>query len=61
MIYVGDNPTDDIVGACDSGLAAIWVNRGDWPPDALRGDREPSLRHVEVRELAEVPGALGLA
>ena len=59
-IYVGDNPAHDVVGACDSGLAAIWVNRGDWPLDALGDEREPPLRHVEVRALAEVPAALGL-
>ena len=58
-VYVGDNPAHDVVGACDSGLAAIWVNRGDWPLDSLEG-QAARRRHVEVRELREVPAALGL-
>ncbi|MDA1062006.1 MAG: HAD family hydrolase, partial [Chloroflexi bacterium] len=29
-VYVGDNPHHDVAGACAAGLAAIWVNRGDW-------------------------------
>ena len=50
-----------MVGACDSGLAAIWVNRGDFSAEALSRDGKPPSRHVEVRSLTEVLGALGLA
>lgn len=57
-VFIGDNPTDDIAGACASGLAAIWVNRGDWPaPDP---GNEAALPHAEVRELHEIPAVLGL-
>ncbi|MYI83583.1 MAG: HAD family hydrolase [Chloroflexi bacterium] len=57
-VFIGDNPTDDIGGACASGLAAIWVNRGDWPaPDP---GNEAALPHAEVRELREIAAVLGL-
>ena len=57
-VFIGDNPRDDIAGACASGLAAIWVNRGDWSgPDPSKAD---ALPHAEVRELREIPAALGL-
>ena len=57
-VFIGDNPTDDIAGACASGLSAIWVNRGDWPaPDP--GDRD-APPHAEVGELREIPAVLGL-
>lgn len=59
-IYVGDNPTNDIIGACYSGLAAIWINRGDWPDNITNSESPDTLRYVEVNELAEVPSALGL-
>ena len=60
-VYVGDDPRHDVVGACDSGLAAIWVNRGDFSAEALSRDGKPPSRHVEVHSLTEVLGALGLA
>ncbi|MYB43291.1 MAG: HAD family hydrolase [Chloroflexi bacterium] len=57
-VFIGDNPTDDIAGACASGLSAIWVNRGDWPaPDP---DNKAALPHAEVRELREIAAVLGL-
>ena len=59
-VYVGDNPHDDVVGACDSGLAAIWVNRGDWLAEALREGREAPATYVEVRELREAWVHLGV-
>ena len=54
-VFIGDNPTDDIAGACASGLSAIWVNRGDWPAPAAG-----AAAHVEVSELREIPAVLGL-
>jgi putative hydrolase of the HAD superfamily len=59
-VYVGDNPAHDVVGACGSGLAAIWVNRGDWPAESLDRGSDAPLHHAEVRELTEVPRVLGL-
>lgn len=51
-VYVGDHPVNDIQGALDAGLAAIWV-RGwqDWPADL-----EPT--EFVVDHLAEVPAML---
>lgn len=60
-VYVGDDPRHDVIGACDCGLAAIWVNRGDFSAEVLSRDGKPPPRHVEVRSLTEVPSALGLA
>ena len=54
-VFIGDNPIDDVAGACASGLSAIWVNRGDWPAPA-----EGAAPHVEVGELREIPAVLGL-
>ena len=55
-VFIGDNPTDDVAGACAFGLAAIWVNRGDWPAPA----DQDALPHAEVSELRQIPEALGL-
>ena len=54
-VFIGDNPTDDVAGACASGLSAIWVNRGDWPAPA-----DGAAPHAEVGELSEIPAVLGL-
>ena len=54
-VFIGDNPIDDVAGACASGLPAIWVNRGDWPAPA-----DGAAPHVEVGELREIPAVLGL-
>ena len=62
-VYVGDNPHHDVVGACDSGLAAIWVNRGDWggwPAATLSDGRAAPATYVEVRELRETRVHLGV-
>ena len=36
-VYVGDHPVNDVQGATEAGLTAIWL-RGwqDWPADDLR-------------------------
>ena len=62
-VYVGDNPRHDVVGARDSGLAAIWVNRGDWgewPAQAEGEGAAAPAAHVEVRELREAWAHLGV-
>ena len=52
-VYVGDQPVNDVQGATEAGLTAIWL-RGwqDWPAD------DPLAEHV-VDCLVEVPHLLG--
>ena len=54
-VYIGDNPYHDVAGAHAAGLAAIWVNRGDW-----RVDADTPAPDLEVRELREAWAYLGL-
>jgi putative hydrolase of the HAD superfamily len=49
-IYVGDNPTADVVGARNAGMRAVWINRQQrrWPDDLDPPDRA-------IRSLVELP------
>ena len=51
--YVGDNPVNDIAGAKDAGLTAVWLNRdcAVWPYQDVRPDHE-------IGSLAEMPSLL---
>ena len=51
-VYVGDHPVNDVQGAIDAGLGAIWM-RGwqDWPADQAPAE-------FVVDRLAEVPPML---
>ena len=41
MVYVGDNPVNDIKGARDAGWKTIWMNStGYWDKKIPRADRE---------------------
>lgn len=43
MVYVGDNPVNDIKGARDAGWKTIWMNStGYWDEKIKRADREVS-------------------
>lgn len=33
-LFVGDNPVDDIIGARNSGLDAVWITTGEYPIEA---------------------------
>ena len=55
VVYIGDNPYHDVVGARAAGVGAIWVNRGDWHVEG--GDAVPDL---EVRQLREMWPYLGV-
>ena len=53
VLFVGDDPEEDVLGALDHGMRAAWIDRIDsgWtPPDEV----------VHLRSLAELPGALGV-
>lgn len=52
VVHVGDHPVNDVQGATEAGLTAIWL-RGwqDWPTD------DPPAEHV-VDRLVEVPPLL---
>ena len=43
MVYVGDNPINDIKGARSAGWKTIWMNStGYWDESVARADREVS-------------------
>ncbi len=48
VLHIGDNPVDDVLGALDAGLQAVWVNRrgNNWT-----WERKP---HVEVDNLIDL-------
>ena len=51
-LHVGDHPLDDVHGARDAGLRAVWVNRNgdEWPSEYNAPDAE--IRHVgELHDL----------
>lgn len=54
-VYVGDTPWQDIEGARNAGMQAVWINRhaASWPDDI---DPPPAT----VTSLAELPAVLGL-
>lgn len=51
-VHVGDHPLDDIVGARQAGLRAIWFNPGQLP---WEGTTRPN---AEIRSLREIPQLL---
>ena len=51
-VHIGDHPGDDIAGALNAGLRAIWFNPLGKP---WEGD-QPA--HAEIRNLAELPATL---
>ena len=53
-VFVGDRPIDDIQGAVEAGMAAVWVRNDHTPGD-------PSDAHAVIDALSELPGVLGLA
>ena len=48
VLHVGDHPLEDVLGAKDAGLSAVWVNRtaASWP--------HPQQPDAEVRDMAEL-------
>lgn len=55
VVHVGDHPEQDVMGARNAGMQAVWINRGGaaWP---LPDEPEP----VTIRSLEELPGLLVL-
>ena len=55
ILYVGDNPMPDIVGARQAGVAVAWLNRSGHP--LPEGMPEPDLEVGSLRDLlAALPG-----
>ena len=54
MLYVGDDPQADVLGARAAGLRTAWVNRhgADWPGLGPRAD-------LEITGLHDLETALG--
>ena len=48
MIYVGDDPSDDVAGSQDAGLTPVMIDRGGWYPDVQ------CLRITDLRQLESV-------
>lgn len=51
-LFVGDNPVDDVIGARNSGLGAVWITTGEYPIEA--GGAADAIIH----ELPELVGVL---
>ena len=52
-VHIGDHPSDDIHGARNAGMRAIWFNPQGKP---WEGETDPD---AEIRSLAELPALLG--
>jgi len=52
--YVGDSFDDDVAGACNAGVGAVWVNSGREPRPATG----PRALHI-IDDLAALPSLLG--
>ncbi|MBS7676544.1 HAD family hydrolase, partial [Vibrio cholerae] len=52
-VHVGDHPGDDIAGAQQAGLRAVWFNPTG---KAWEGDKRPD---AQIRSLTELPPLLG--
>lgn len=50
VLHVGDHPLQDVIGAREAGLQAIWLDRGDhvWPDHAA-----PAARCSDLSQLVE--------
>lgn len=53
-VYVGDSLGDDVVGARNAGLAAVWINLKGTPIPATMPTPD-----AEIRALTELPAVLG--
>ncbi|MDP6947641.1 MAG: HAD-IA family hydrolase [Arenicellales bacterium] len=48
VLHVGDHPLEDVIGAQQAGLTAVWMNRSG---DAWSHEQQP---HLQVSDLAEL-------
>ncbi len=48
ILHIGDNPNDDVLGAANYGLPAVWLNRNSspWP-----GDHRPPFEIISLDQL----------
>lgn len=56
VLYVGDHPVADVLGALSAGLPAVWLNRGS----TTFPDRVPAP-HAEIGDLGLLPRLLGVS
>ncbi len=56
VIYAGDSPTEDIVGATAAGIVSVWVNRDgtDWP---LSEQERPNHEVTDLLGLVDIVSA----
>lgn len=55
MLYVGDDPHNDIVGPASAGLRAAWINRlGSAWPETLGGSASPDYTFADLGAFADV-------
>ncbi len=53
IIHIGDDPVTDIMGAQQSGIRAVWLNRNHLPwPEALNSP------FLEIDQLNQLPALL---
>lgn len=52
ILHVGDDAAQDVIGALDAGMQAVWLNRQDklWPHEA----QAPTLEIASLEELTEL-------
>ena len=55
MLYVGDDPHNDIIGPSAAGLRAAWINRvGAVWPETLGGSASPDYTFADLAALADL-------
>ena len=50
ILHVGDNPSDDVIGALDAGFRAVWINRCR---TVWKQSRSPDIEITSLTELVE--------
>jgi len=50
ILHVGDNPSDDVIGALDAGFRAVWINRYR---TVWKHPRSPDIEITSLTELVE--------
>jgi HAD superfamily hydrolase (TIGR01509 family) len=60
VVYVGDRLDNDVAGAADAGMNAVFLRRGPWAIiQSARQDPSASGAAATIHSLADLPGVLG--